>query len=122
METDSRSVRGKSINLGDEVTGYRVEGTDGTIGKLEHVTYDQSCLVVRTGRLRGGTHVVPAFVVERVDDAGGQVFVTLSQQDVKDAPEYDSQRGYDEDCQTRAEAYYGRLLANREFEREREIF
>jgi hypothetical protein len=33
--------------LGDELGGYRVDGKDGLIGKVERVTYDKRCLVVR---------------------------------------------------------------------------
>jgi hypothetical protein len=96
--------------IDDELVGFRVEGTDGTIGKVEHVTYNKHCIVVRTGPpLFRETHAVVARAVERVEPSRKRILVALSQEDVKGAPEYDD-LGSDEEDEIRLEAYYRPIL------------
>jgi hypothetical protein len=113
MKTDSISTSSKLSEFGDALEGYHVEGKDGTIGRVTHVTYDNTCLVVHTGRLFGKNHVVPARAVQSINPGRKQVLLDLAEDEVKGAPEYDSHRGLDEDCETRIEAYYGPLLEDR---------
>jgi hypothetical protein len=113
VTTDAETTPRQRRNLSDELVDYHVEGKDGTIGRVQHVTYDGSCLVVRTGRLFGNSHVVPALAVQAIDPAARRILLDLTVDDVRGAPEYDSHLGYDEDCQSRAEAHYGPILLDR---------
>ena len=106
-------TRSQLSEFGDALEGYRVEGRDGTIGRITHVTYDTTCVVVHTGRLLGKNHVVPAGAVRSIDVGRRQVELDLTEDEVKGGPEYDSHRGLDENCETQVEAYYTPILGNR---------
>jgi hypothetical protein len=78
-----------------DVTGFDVEATDGHIGKVDEATYDTgaSCLVVDTGLwIFGKKRMVPAGVVERVDWDDEKVYVRMSKDEIKEAPDYDGER------------------------------
>jgi hypothetical protein len=114
MNGEDWTKRSNLAKLADELVGYRVEGRNGKIGTVEHVTYDKSCVVVRTGpRLFGSSHVVPALAVQSINAGKKLVFLDLIEDEVKGAPEYDSHFGLDEDSQSRMESYYGPILASR---------
>jgi hypothetical protein len=93
--------------LGDiDVTGYSVEATDGGIGKIDEATYEVggSYLVVDTGPWIFGKKVLlPAGLVDRVDPESETVFVSRTKDQIKNAPEFDEQRGFADD------EYRGRL-------------
>jgi len=77
---------------GTDVTGYDVEASDGHIGKIDEATYEVggSYLVVDTGFwIFGKKRMIPARVVERVDSGDEKVYLRISKDDVKDAPDYD---------------------------------
>jgi hypothetical protein len=98
--------------LSDELTGLKVEGRDGTIGKVQRVNYEGTCLIVSTGRLLGKTYVIPAWAVERIAP-GDHVAVDLTKDEVEGSPEYDDHTGFDDDCETRVGAYYEDLMSLR---------
>ena len=78
-----------------DVTGWDVEATDGHIGKIDEATYDDasSCLVVDTGFwIFGKKRMLPASVVERVDPDEKKVFVSMTKDQVKQAPDYNADR------------------------------
>ena len=119
VNADDWTAHSNAAKLGNELVGYRVEGRDGTIGRIEHVTYDESCVVVHTGpRLFGSSHVVPALAVQRVDAGRKRVFLDLIEDEVKGAPEYDRQLGFDEECQSRMASYFGPIFVDRDRARE----
>jgi hypothetical protein len=77
-----------------DVTGYSVEATDGHIGKVDEATYAEgsSCLVVDTGFwIFGKKRMIPAGVVERIDPETKIVFVNMSKEQIKNAPDYDAE-------------------------------
>jgi hypothetical protein len=97
--------------LGDiDVTGYSIEATDGGIGKVDEATYEVggSYLVVDTGPWIFGKKVLlPAGVVDRVDPESETVYVSRAKEEIKNAPEYDEQRGFaDEDYRSRLGEHY----------------
>ena len=76
-----------------DVTGYDVEATDGHIGKVDEATNEpqSSCLVVDTGFwIFGKKRMIPAGVVQRIDPDEKQVFVGMTKDQMKDAPDYDA--------------------------------
>jgi hypothetical protein len=78
-----------------DLTGFDVEAADGHIGKVDEATYENgsSCLVVDTGFwIFGKKRMIPAGVVERLDPAERKVFVSLTKEQIKNAPDYDEER------------------------------
>ena len=78
-----------------DVTGWDVEATDGHIGKIDEATYEaaSSCIVVDTGFwIFGKKRMLPAGVVERIDPDDKKVFVKMTKDQVKGAPDYDADR------------------------------
>jgi hypothetical protein len=83
-----------------DVVGYGVEATDGSIGKVDEATYDtgSSYIVVDTGPWIFGKKVLlPAGIVDRVD----------TDDENKDAPEFDESTYRDTDYRDRVGGHYG---------------
>jgi len=86
---------------GRDLTGYGVEALDGSIGKIDEASNDvgASFLIVDTGPWIFGKKVMlPAGVVQRVDEDDEKVWVNRTKDEIKNAPEFDdsvlSDRGY----------------------------
>ncbi len=93
------------------IDGFRVEASDGSIGKVDEATYDvgSSYIVVDTGPWIFGKKVLlPAGLVERIDTDGRVVYVGLTKEQIKDAPEFDESTYRDESYRTSVGTYYGR--------------
>ena len=78
-----------------DLTGFDVEATDGSIGKVDEATYDTaaSYMVVDTGFwIFGKKRLIPAGVVERIDVDDHKVFVRMTKDEIKTAPDYDPDR------------------------------
>ena len=94
---------------GTDLTGYKIAALDGDIGKVDEAN-DQtgtSSLVVDTGPWIFGRKVLlPAGVVEKVDHDDKKVYVDRTKDQIKDAPEYNSDAGVDDDYRTRLGGYY----------------
>jgi len=78
-----------------DLSGFDVEATDGSIGKVDEATYETSAsyMVVDTGFwIFGKKRLVPAGVVERVDPADHKVYVRMTKDEIKSAPDYDPDR------------------------------
>jgi hypothetical protein len=78
-----------------DVTGYDVEASDGHIGKIDEATYEESssCLIVDTGFwIFGKKRMIPAGVVQGVDAEAKKVFVDMTKEQIKNAPDYDADR------------------------------
>ena len=96
---------------GRDLTGYKVEAVDGSIGKIDEASNDvsQSYVIVDTGPwILGKKVMLPAGVIQRVDDEEQKVYVDRTKEQIKSAPEYDeallSDSGYRDELGT----YYGR--------------
>ena len=75
-----------------DVTGFEVEATDGSIGKVKEFSNDagESYLVVDTGVwIFGKTVLLPAGLVQRVDRDEEKLYFAASKDYIKDAPEFD---------------------------------
>ncbi|MFI5983741.1 PRC-barrel domain containing protein [Streptomyces sp. NPDC051555] len=76
---------------GTDLTGYKVEATDGTIGKVDKHSdeVDDAYLVVDTGVWIFGKEVLlPASRVVSIDPEERTVFVDRTKGQIKDAPEF----------------------------------
>jgi hypothetical protein len=95
---------------GLDLTGYKVEARDGSIGKIDEATYDAggSFIVVDTGPWIFGKKVMlPAGVIDSVDPDTETVFVSRTKDEIKDAPEYDENRRNDTGFRDDLGTYYG---------------
>ncbi|MEQ8840233.1 MAG: PRC-barrel domain-containing protein [Acidimicrobiales bacterium] len=73
-----------------DLTGFDVEATDGSIGSVDENTTDRDHLVVDTGFwIFGKRRLLPAGVVDRIDYDDEKVYVNLTKDQVKDAPDLD---------------------------------
>ncbi len=87
-----RSALGFDPTSGTDLSGYEVQALDGSIGKVDESTYDSghNFLIVDTGPWIFGKKVMlPAGVINRVDESEEKVWVNRSKDQIKDAPEYD---------------------------------
>ena len=78
-----------------DVTGWEVEALDGHIGKIDEATYDTaaSCLVVDTGFwIFGKKRMIPAGMGQRLDADEKKVFLAMTKEQVKAAPDFDADR------------------------------
>jgi hypothetical protein len=107
----------------EDLTGFKVEAIDGKIGKVDEATNEvgSSYIVVDTGPWIFGKKVMlPAGVIQDVDLDTETVFVNRTKDEIKDAPEYDPDRGRDDTYRTDLGAYYGvGGKGYRDFERDR---
>jgi hypothetical protein len=94
-----------------DLTGYAVEATDGSIGKIDEASNaaGSSYIVVDTGPWIFGKKVVlPAGVVGRIDHEDGTVFVDRSKDEIKNAPEFDQDRYRETAYRDELSGYYKR--------------
>jgi hypothetical protein len=95
-----------------DLVGYDVEATDGSIGTIDKASYEASdaYVVVDTGFwIFGKKRLIPAGVIASVDHDSKRVHVTLTKEQVKSAPDYDSDDGNDV-TRSRHDDYYRSYL------------
>lgn len=93
---------------GTDLSGYSVEATDGGVGTVaKHSdTAGSAYLLVDTGTWIFGKDVLlPAGTVGRIDEENRTVYVDLTREQVKDAPEFDRHR------QTEDPGYHAQVSA-----------
>jgi len=94
-----------------DLTGYKVEARDGGIGKVDEATYEAggSFVVVDTGPWIFGKKVMlPAGMIREIDADTETVFVNLTKDEIKNAPEFDEKRYQEQGYRDELGAYYGR--------------
>jgi len=95
----------------NDLVGYDVEATDGHIGKIDHATEetDRNSVVVDTGFwIFGKKRLIPAGVIQRVDNTDKKVFVSMTKDRIKSAPDFDDvHRNADDDYYNTVDSYYG---------------
>ncbi|MDJ0385971.1 PRC-barrel domain-containing protein [Streptomyces sp. G-G2] len=97
---------------GTRLTGFKVEATDGHIGKVDEATEEvgSAYIVVDTGPWIFGKEVLlPAGTIVRVDTKEEKILVNRTKEQIKNAPEYDKDkhRG-DAAYRSQLGTYYGR--------------
>lgn len=105
-----RQQEAGSPTAGLDLVGYRVEATDGHIGKVDEATYDvgTSYLVVDTGPWIFGKRVMlPAGTVERVEVDEQKVHVDLTKDQIKNSPPLDAAATSDTEYRDALDGYYG---------------
>ena len=109
-----RSNMGNATDQADLV-GYGVEAADGHIGKIDKATTETSrhYVVVDTGFwIFGKKRLIPAGMVTRVDHADRNVYVSMTKDQIKQAPDYDDAMTTNDDaCYDKYSDYYGRYYS-----------
>ena len=99
-----------------DLTGFKVEARDGDIGKVDEATHESggSFVVVDTGPWIFGKKVMlPAGVIRDIDLDTETVFVDLSKDEIKNAPEFDEKRYREKSYRDALGNYYGPQRAER---------
>ena len=102
------SYRDSTWSEDKDLVGYEVEADGGSIGTVDEASTEAAAqwLVVDTGFwIFGKRRLVPAGVVTGVDHDARTVLVSMSKDEIKDAPDYD-ESGWNEDARTRHTHYY----------------
>jgi voltage-gated potassium channel Kch len=97
------------IRAGADLSGFKVEALDGSIGKIDDATNDvgASYIVVDTGPWIFGKKVMlPAGVISDIDYDTESVFVNRDKETIKNAPEFDDDFR-SSDYRSRVGDYYG---------------
>jgi len=92
-----------------DISGFKVEATDGSIGTVDEHTYDSgaSYLVVDTGPWIFGKKVMlPAGVIREVDLNDEVIYVNRTKDEIKDSPEFDESTYRDESYRSDLGDYY----------------
>ncbi|MEV4755305.1 PRC-barrel domain-containing protein [Micromonospora sp. NPDC049559] len=107
---DPWSYRDDAGVTGTDLAGYKVEATDGGIGKIDSTSQElnASYLVIDTGPWIFGKKVMlPAGVVNHVDHDDRKVYVDRSKDQIKAAPEFDEAAYGDPAYRDKLGSYYG---------------
>jgi hypothetical protein len=93
-----------------DLTGFKIEATDGSIGKIDEATYEvgSDYIVVDTGPwILGKKVMLPAGVISRIDSEDEHVFVDRTKDEIKNAPEFDENSHRDSGYRDQLGSYYG---------------
>ncbi|MEC4016389.1 PRC-barrel domain-containing protein [Streptomyces sp. H27-D2] len=97
---------------GSDLIGYKVEATDGEIGKVDKHSDEvgSAYIVVDTGVWIFGKHVLlPAGTISRIDTAERKIYVGRTKSEIKDSPEFDKDKHVgDSGYHHQLGSYYGR--------------
>jgi hypothetical protein len=94
-----------------DLTGFKVEARDGGIGKVDEATHevDGSFIVVDTGPWIFGKKVMlPAGVIRDVDLDSETIFVDLTKDEIKSAPEFNEETYREQSYRNELGDYYHR--------------
>jgi len=103
------SYRDSAWTDGHDLAGYNVEATDGSIGKVDKASDEVSAsyIVVDTGPwIFGKKRLIPAGALTRVDHEDKNVYVGMTKEQIKSAPDYD-EASWNDESRTRQDDYYG---------------
>lgn len=92
-----------------DLSGFKVEATDGEIGTVDEATYEvgASYLVVDTGPwIFGKKTMLPAGVIERIDPDDRRIWVNRTKDEIKNAPEFDESSYHDTSYRSDIGDYY----------------
>jgi hypothetical protein len=95
---------------GIDLTGFDVEAVDGGIGSVDEATAEigGSYLVVDTGPWIFGKKVMlPAGVIDRIDEGEKEIYVDRTKDEIKAAPEFDEDRLRDNAYRGELAGHYG---------------
>ena len=92
-----------------DLTDFKVEARDGSIGKVDEATHEAggSFIVVDTGPWIFGKKVmIPAGIIRDIDPDTETIFVDLTKDEIKNAPEFDEKTYRDQSYRNELGQYY----------------
>jgi sporulation protein YlmC with PRC-barrel domain len=101
------------LKKASELVGLPVHATDGDIGSITKILFDDErwtvrYVVVDTGKWLPGRQVlISPISIRRTRSAGGAVDVSLTRQQVKDSPDIDTDRPVSRQQEMKYHTYYG---------------
>jgi hypothetical protein len=107
--SDIWSHRSTDWTSDQDLVGYHVEATDGSIGKIDESTTEagRQNIVVDTGFwIFGKKRMIPAGAIRQINHAEEKVFVGLTKEQIKQAPDFEHSRRHDDDYREHHERYY----------------
>ena len=107
--TDIWTYRDQQTEASPQLAGFDVEALDGSIGKIDEATGEtgSSCLVVDTGFwIFGKKRMVPAGVIDSIDLDKEKVYVNMTKDQIKGAPDYDEALSRDNKYRDELGTYY----------------
>jgi hypothetical protein len=110
--TELWTFRVVELETPPDVTGFDVETTDGHIGKVDEATYEAggSCIVVDTGFwIFGKKRMIPASAVQRIDLEDRKLYLNLTKDEIKEAPDFDAERRDEDKYRQQHSDYYERF-------------
>jgi hypothetical protein len=112
MPVEIWSYRGTDVIEDLDLSGFKVEATDGEIGTVKEASHElgSSWLVVDTGPwILGRKVLLPAGTVERVDPDERKVYVDRTRDEIKAAPEHDPSGYADQQYRLALADYYAQF-------------
>ena len=110
LEMWNYSIATPGIDLSRiDLTGFKVEARDGSIGKVDEATHEASgsFVVIDTGPWIFGKKVMlPAGVIRDIDLDTETIFVDLMKDEIKNAPEFDETTYRDQSYRNELGEYY----------------
>ena len=106
---DSSSLGSNVVDTKIDLSGFKVEALDGSIGSIDEATYGttRSYIVVDTGPWIFGKKVMlPAGVIRGIDEQEERVYVNRTKDEIKNAPEFDEASYRDETYRTQVGGHY----------------
>ncbi|MHB1295078.1 MAG: PRC-barrel domain-containing protein [Anaerolineae bacterium] len=110
---DEEEMHDPNLHSAREVIGYAIETTDASYGKvadliIDDASWDVRYLVVSTGKLLPGKHVLIAHeAVERLSWGQQSVYLNITRSQVESAPEFDRDSVLDRAMEERVYAHLG---------------
>ena len=107
MAVDIWSYRADVVEV--DLSDFHVEALDGEIGKVDAASYEAGgdSIIVDTGPLVFGRKVfLPVGTIQRIDPDEKRIYVDLTKDQIKDAPEYDPSGYADQEYRIALANYY----------------
>lgn len=101
------------------VTGYKVNATDGEIGNLEDFIIDDrnwkiDFVIIDTGKWFPGKKVIVSpELIDKINWETSTLILRIAVQNVKNSPEYDPNKPISEDDESNLHNYYNGIISNR---------
>ena len=109
-----QKIKNNHLRSLDEVVGYYIKATDGEIGHIGDMIFDDTdwsikYIVVDTGKFFSGKKVLLSLDwVGDFDWASGTVSVDLTAENIKNSPKYDPENPINREYELQLYDYYGR--------------
>jgi len=114
MREEERRKGDPHLRSTREITGYHIQATDGQIGHVEDFVVEDGVWIIRyivadtKNWLPGRKALVSPLWTREIDWAGRQVHVDLTQEEIRQSPEFDPSTPVNREYEVRLYDYYGR--------------